>query len=98
MKKIADATDAPYAFLFDADFEGAGGCYGHYFDKCLLHALSTADPNGVTVTRLTRGDVLFWKLGERTTAISQKKNALSRTSSYDRDVYRTVVWDFLDAL
>ena len=89
---------SPVVFLFDPAAEGASTWYGGDFDPAFLRALSAADPEGTTRSSVLRGDALVQQLATKITAVSAKGRHSSHVQSHDMEVYRTLIWDFADAL
>jgi hypothetical protein len=88
--------------MFDADFAGLPIYYGSVFDSAFFRALSLADPKGQCSSQLLRGDALVHTLCEKTTAVSRAKDRrgrviISATRSHDKELYRTIVWDIVEA-
>ena len=78
-------------FLFDANYPGLPGYYGGVFDSAFLEALSAADPQGCTSSRVLEGDALIAEMCTKTTAVSRSRDARGRnvsssTISHDMDL------------
>lgn len=95
---MATANTCAVVFLFDADAEGVSSRYGAEFDPAFLHAVSATDPEGTIASGVFRGDAIPSSLAEKTTSVSSSHGHSSHTRSHDMEVYRTVIWDFADAL
>lgn len=85
-------------FLFDADADGVPRWYGGVFDPAFLHALSVADALGETKTAVLRGDILLSTLAQKVSDVSSDGRGTSHTISHDMNVYKTVIWDLVDAI
>lgn len=97
------ANDGPdgaraYAFLFDGSIEGLPDPQLRFFTATVLEAVSRADPQGVTKAQVRVGLPSLTAFAERTSAVRGTKSGSGRTVSHDKDVYKYVVWDWLDSL
>lgn len=87
-----------YAFLFDGSADGLPDPQLPFFTAAILEALSRADPNGRTRAQLRVGLPSLSSFAERTSAVRGTTSGSGRTVSHDRDIYKYVVWDWLDSL
>ncbi|MBX9574296.1 MAG: hypothetical protein K2X07_01505 [Caulobacteraceae bacterium] len=85
-------------FLFDRALEVPKERQGLELDPGFLKALSAADPGGRTRSLVCRGDALLSELATKVTAVTGDGRRSGYTHSYDMELYRTLVWDFADAL
>lgn len=85
-------------FLFDPQIAKNTSWYGAEFDSAFLRALSAADPTGKTKTAVRRGDAILRNLANKITSVAQTSRGTSHTQSVDMELYKTIVWDFADAL
>lgn len=95
----------PCAFLFASQLQGEE--QGETLDNAVLTALKTADPHGITDTRVYRGGLLLAQLSYKPSAIkaepvSHQKRAssitfqTSRTERSDRTLYAVLIGDFVE--
>lgn len=89
---------AAHAFLFDTRADGLPSYYGGFFASAFLRALSAVDPCGTVQSRVLRGDAFVQTLCTRITRVDGGSTGGSWTQGYDMDLYRTVIWDLVDAL
>jgi hypothetical protein len=85
-------------FLFDSQAKGVSDWYGGEFDPAFLRALSVADPKGITQSSVLRGDAIVENLAIKVSNAASDGRSSSYTQSHDMELYRTIIWDFADAL
>lgn len=88
----------PYAFLFDGSTKGLPSSPLPMFTAAVLAALSRADPQGRTYAEMRVGLPMLHQFADRTTAVHGTARGSGRTISHDVDVYKYVVWEWLDSL
>lgn len=88
----------PYAFLFDGSLDGLPDPQLPFFTAALLAALSEADSQGRTNAQLRVGLPSLTAFAEQTSAVRGFKNGSGRTVSHNNNVYRYVVWEWLDSI
>lgn len=99
MPRIDDPKGAQaYAFLFDGSVDGLPDPQLPFFTSAVLNALSRADPQGQTYTQVRVGLPSLTAFAERMSAVRGTKGGSGRTVSHDTDVYKYVVWEWLDSL
>jgi len=86
------------AFLFDGSAEGLPDDPLFYFTEQLLAALSAADPDGRTRSRLLTGLPTLHSLADRVTGVSAHAKGGGRRQSNDLDTYKYLVFEWLDSL
>ncbi|MCZ8186209.1 MAG: hypothetical protein O9308_07505 [Beijerinckiaceae bacterium] len=86
------------AFLFDGSFEGLPDPQLAYFTSEVLAALGAADPLGGTRSQFRVGVPTLSGFAERTTGVHGFKDGSGRTVSHDKDIYKYVIWEWLDSL
>jgi hypothetical protein len=91
------ATSA-VVYMFDPQAATDTFWYGAEFDSAFLRALSAADPTGKTKTAVRRGDAILHNLASKITSVAETGRGTQHTQSVDIEVYKTIVWDFADAL
>ena len=87
-----------YAFLLDGTAEGLPDPALSYLTKEVLQALGNADPAGRTRTQVRLGIPSLSDFAERTTGVQGSAKSTGRTVSHDKDVYKYVIWEWLDSL
>lgn len=87
-----------YVFLFDGSVDGLPDPQLPFFTEAVLTALSRADSNGRTQSRLMTGLPMLDSLATRLTAVRGSESSSGRTESHDLDTYKYVVWEWLDSL
>lgn len=87
-----------HAFLFDDRGAKEPSSYGHEFEAAFFKALGAADRARSVWSVVLRGDLVASTLCEKTTAVSEGPNKSSYTRKMDMELFRTVVWDFADAI
>ena len=101
-RPTADADPAParaYAFLFDGSVDGlSANNQLQFFVAAVLGAIARGDPEGRTSTQFRIGLPSLTGFAERTTAVHGEANRSGRTVSHDIDMYKYVVWEWLDSL
>lgn len=87
-----------YAFLFDGSIEGLPDPQLAYFTSEVLSALGAADPSGRTRSQFRVGMPTLSGFAERTTGVHGFERGSGRTVSHDKDIYKYVIWEWLDSL
>lgn len=85
-----------YSFLFDSSDPAAPTWYGGRFDSAFLAALNSADPLDGEHSWLLRGDLMIKQLAVEISSVESSERRSSFTQSYNRDVIKTVIFDFLE--
>ncbi len=91
-------ASSPHVFLFDAAAEGVGDPALAYFTGEFLTALREVDRSDQTHARLKVGLPMLASFAGHTSAVSISERSSSHTQSYDMDTYRSLLWDFRNAL
>lgn len=86
------------AFLFDGSVEGLPDPQLAYFTSEVLAALGTADPSGRTRSQFRVGLPTLSGFAERTTGVHGFERGSGRTVSHDKDIYKYVIWEWLDSM
>jgi hypothetical protein len=90
---------SPTVFMFDLAMQIPLDRREFELDPAFLAALSSADPEGRTHSVVGRGDALLSHLATKVTAVREEGGRRSGyTQSHDMELYRTLVWDFADAI
>lgn len=87
-----------YAFLFDGSIEGLPDPQLAYFTSEVLSALGAADPSGRTRSQFRVGMPTLSGFAERTTGIHGFERGSGWTVSHDKDIYKYVIWEWLDSI
>ncbi|MCZ8195859.1 MAG: hypothetical protein O9253_02190 [Aquidulcibacter sp.] len=87
-----------YAFLFNGNAEGVPIPALSFFTGEVLSALGQADPLGQTISQIRVGMPLLSDFAERTTGVRGSKGGTGRTISHSKDIYKYVIWEWLDSI
>lgn len=91
-------TKRACAFLFDGSVEGLPDPQLAYFTSEVLTALGVADPSGRTRSQFRVGLPTLSEFAERTTGVHSFERGSGRTVSHDKEIYKYVIWEWLDSL
>lgn len=91
-------TTSAYAFLFDGSADGLPNSPLEDFVAAVFGAVSRADPVGSVRTQVRAGLPSLLRFADRTTAVHGTKSGSGRTVSSDLDLYKYVIWEWLDSL
>ncbi|MHB0951208.1 MAG: DUF6883 domain-containing protein [Allorhizobium sp.] len=88
----------PVALLLNSDLVGSDLNYADHFRDALINALDTVGTAEKVTSRYLHGDLLLSNLAYKTSAVSNTGRTNSFRRSGDRELYATLIGDFLDAV
>lgn len=91
-------TSSAYAFLVDSSTDGLPEPQLPFFVAAVFEAVWRADPQGHVRTQVRAGLPSLLNFAERTTAVHGTRTGSGRTVSRDLDVYKYVIWEWLNSL
>jgi len=95
---MQEKNQRPYLFLFDGYAEGLPDSPLFLFTRKFLEAVSLADPKGTLCTGLKGGLPTVSRYAEKVTEVRANEKSQGRRISYDKGIYRTMIWDLADSL
>lgn len=98
MGSFISGIGRPCAFIFNGSVNSLSKPQLSFIVKAVLSALSQADPQGRTHAQMRLGIPILEIFAQKLTAIHCNKGGVRRTISCDKDVYKYVIWDWLNSL
>lgn len=98
MQAKSEAETLPVALLFNSDLVHSNLNYADHFRDALMNALATIDPADKLNSLYLHGDLLLSNLAYKISAVSHTGKASSFRQSGNKELYATLIGDFLDAV